>query len=341
MIYAIYAVGAYALSLLVLMSMLGTRPPLPTDFVFLLVVGACPFAVAADAFGKRIRGRVAGAFCGPAVVALYDRWWMWPILALIVLQRPSANRAHWPTFLRHLPTIVFGFGTIWNLNYVLLLLQKHRLRDAWMRDLDLWLYRATTYKQIFPLTRLRWFNSLLEHSYFMLFGEIALVLLLWSRLDLKRFIRSLFAFYAIGMLGFVLVPAVGPCIYFPDSISAELPPTSITHRAMQGMRLEYEAVLQSSRNLSGYGYFIALPSLHVMVVCLLQFYLHPCPTLFWLFLPINILIALSTVFLGYHYAVDAFIAAALAGIWISLIEKKRGLRQFEAATAEPSAVSVA
>ena len=45
----------------------------------------------------------------------------------------------------------------------------------------------------------------------------------------------------------------------------------------------------------GYGYFIAVPSLHVMVALYLQRCLLPFAGLYRLFLPLNIMLILSTV----------------------------------------------
>ena len=44
--------------------------------------------------------------------------------------------------------------------------------------------------------------------------------------------------------------------------------------------------------------------MHVSVAMFLQVLLRPYRFIFWIFLPINILIIISTVILGYHYFLD-------------------------------------
>jgi hypothetical protein len=62
--------------------------------------------------------------------------------------------------------------------------------------------------------------------------------------------------------------------------------------------------LQTGGKLTGMGYFVALPSLHVAVAVLVQMTFRRTPLLFWTWLPITVLVILSTNLLGYHYLVD-------------------------------------
>ena len=55
------------------------------------------------------------------------------------------------------------------------------------------------------------------------------------------FLPSLFLCYFVGLLVFVLFPAVGPCIYFPETFSSAYHNTA-TFKLMHGMYAEFEAL---------------------------------------------------------------------------------------------------
>jgi hypothetical protein len=286
---------------------------------------ALPFAVVVTFFATRVRLPMwVAALAGPGLIFLFLRWsWVWIVLAPFVALRWKVLAPRWSALLSAIPTLVFGFGTVWNVNYLVLWLHKDRLHDPAMRDLDLWFHGVSEYRELFPLVRQGWLISAFEQSYYAMFAEMFIVILLWSRLDLSRFVKALFTFYAIGVLGFLIYPAVGPCIYFPESFRSDMH-SSLTFKTMDAMYADYRTIRDGGTALSGLGYFIALPSLHVMVACLLQFYLHPSLALFWMFAPVNVMVSLSTIVLGYHYVLDMVVAVALAAVWIVLIEKPRG-----------------
>jgi membrane-associated phospholipid phosphatase len=78
------------------------------------------------------------------------------------------------------------------------------------------------------------------------------------------------------------------------------------------MATDYTVTMTGKGTLTGFGYFIALPSLHVLVVIFLQTFLFRYKRLFLVFLPVNILLILSTVVLGYHYVADVAVAFVIA-----------------------------
>jgi membrane-associated phospholipid phosphatase len=55
-----------------------------------------------------------------------------------------------------------------------------------------------------------------------------------------------------------------------------------------------------------------VPSLHAGLALLFHLTLWPSRTVFWLVLPINLLITLSTFLLGYHYVVDTVAGVLIA-----------------------------
>ncbi len=205
--------------------------------------------------------------------------------------------------------LAFGYGAIWNLNYSLLDLVHSRLHDLEIMNLDLELYGVFSSGKLavdglFPIVRSQELFLLLENSYPCLFLQIVVILLLLLENGgpFRSFLVDVFGCYLFGLIVFVLYPVVGPCIAFPESFSVDFHGT-LTYVLMQGMHNEYLAVL-SGKPLTGYGYFIAIPSLHVSMALLFQLYLWRFRALFWCFLPVNILMSISTFLLGYHYIVD-------------------------------------
>jgi membrane-associated phospholipid phosphatase len=117
-----------------------------------------------------------------------------------------------------------------------------------------------------------------------------------------RWLCAFFLMYAIALAVFLAAPVLGPPIYAPASFDSQLK-TTLTFRLMDGMATEYRQLLTGG-GLSGFGYFVAVPSLHVAAAILMQGMMRPYPYVYWTWLPANVLLVLSTVVLGYHYILD-------------------------------------
>jgi membrane-associated phospholipid phosphatase len=122
----------------------------------------------------------------------------------------------------------------------------------------------------------------------------------------------LFSCYWLSLLVFALYPTVGPFTYFAESFRREWQDTA-TYGLMQKILAEFLAV-KSSRPVNGFGYFVALPSLHAAAAVILQASWRHRPVHFWSFLPVNLAMCASTVLLGYHYLIDLPAGVALAGL---------------------------
>jgi membrane-associated phospholipid phosphatase len=144
--------------------------------------------------------------------------------------------------------------------------------------------------------------------------EIFVAAWLWviAKRDLTAFLRTFFTCYVMGVLVFAIYPVVGPCIAFPESFHPQFHGT-LTFRLMEGMASEYTASLQRA-SVNGFGYFVAIPSLHVALAVVMQAMLRFSPIHFWAFLPINVVVAASTVILGYHYLIDMMAGVALGAL---------------------------
>jgi membrane-associated phospholipid phosphatase len=214
--------------------------------------------------------------------------------------------------------ITVGFATVWNLNYLALRAVRDRLQDPAMKQLDLALYRvlgwhAVEYAGLFPLVRSPLGFRVLENAYAMLFTEIVVVIfaIAKQRDRLVRHLVAMFGFYTLGVVVFLVYPVAGPFLYYPQSF-AETYRSSMTYVFMHSSFLDFSAVRRLSPPLTGFGYFVGLPSLHAGLALLFQITLWPSRTLFWLVLPFNLLIVASTVLLGYHYIADTVAGVLMA-----------------------------
>ena len=137
----------------------------------------------------------------------------------------------------------------------------------------------------------------------------------------RTFIRALFSCYFVALLIFLLFPTIGPTLADPNLFSTAYEHTQ-TYALTRLMAAEYTA-LQGSGVLSGLGYFVALPSLHVAVAVLVQVFLYRSRVHFWLFLPINLLVVPATIVLGYHYLLDVPAGVLLASAILAMPARNR------------------
>ncbi len=218
--------------------------------------------------------------------------------------------------------LVLGLGTVCNLNYLLAPHVAGSLHDPALMRLDLVFYRwllapTVEYRALFPLVGGATAFRLLESAYHLVFAELFLVVLvrLWSGRDASGFLRAVFLAYFAGLIVFAVYPAVGPCIYYPETFRPEFQPTA-THYLMRKMATEFAAAT-AKMPVNGLAYFVAIPSLHAALATLCQCFLGGTGFLFWTFLPINVAVVLSTVLLGYHYIVDVPVGVllGLAAAW--------------------------
>lgn len=319
---------------------MGIVPAVPWVFLVKLVVVLIPFGYCSARLERKSLSWSGsslityGIISGIVSLLLFQVFWAWMLLACVLFALQTRGQglraglnAAWA-----LAILTVGYAAVWNCNYLFGKLVFGRLNDPALRDVDLAIYgllfgAGTSYESIFPL----WHNPIafriFENSYLLEYAEIVVVLLaaaLWyGSAVTAKYLRVLFSAYVVGVLCFCIYPVVGPPIYFPESLSPMFHGT-MTHKIMEGMRAEYQYVLTGAP-LKGFGYFIAIPSLHVMVAILAQVYLARTPVLFWAFVPVNIAMIGSTFMLGYHYFVDIWIAVALVGVllWTTSREELR------------------
>ncbi len=180
------------------------------------------------------------------------------------------------------------------------------------------------YNGWFPLVRAPWLISLLERAYLAIFAEIALVLtLLAPNTALTRnFVGRLATCYGVGLAAFLLWPVAGPCLVYPASIDPILTGAS-TRAIMQGMSVEFELVLAAGQPVTGFAYFVALPSLQFAMAVLRPVTVQTHSRVGGpVVAPINILMIVSTFVLGYHYLIDVPTGALLGAAVVALLPSR-------------------
>ena len=307
----------------------GLRPAVPWGLALVLPIVFVPFGIIFLYYSRQQLHSMLHVGASVGILVMYNIVLMWPIIALALLLsgRIGRVRYEWRLLFHGLLATILGYASLWNLNYLLARLMPV-VHDPALRAADEWIYswflNSVDYTEFFPIIRNDVLLLMFNNSYMVLFSEVVLVLLLFCQTGdggrVLRFLKGLFALYGIGILCFFVYPAIGPCLYYPKSFD----PTLVNAQIIQGMLHDYHAAIQGEA-LMGYGYFIAVPSLHVMVALYLQRCLRLFPGLYRVFLPVNIMLVSSTVVLGYHYIVDVIIAFLIMSLWMVFQNRYRTL----------------
>lgn len=141
--------------------------------------------------------------------------------------------------------------------------------------------------------------------------------LFWRKGLLAQFYAGLFTVYGLGFLGYLLVPAAGPYLAYPDLFSAPLVGGPIT-------RLNALMVVEGSNRVDVW------PSLHCAVSSFILWfaYRYHRREFWWLLAPVAGL-WVSTIYLRYHYFIDIVSGFGLAAFaaWISARTASAGKRE--------------
>ncbi|GHG62617.1 phosphatase PAP2 family protein [Comamonas sp. JC664] len=177
-------------------------------------------------------------------------------------------------------------------------------RDAVLLAADLWLF-GTTPAAWLQRWSVPWVNEVFSASYLAFHAYLHLAMawaVLGPRARAEPFFVQVFSAYALGLVGYYVMPAVGPTVAAPELFTTPVEGGLFT-------RLNAAVVAQGS---STYDLF---PSLHTYITLVLLRHdrVHH-PRRFRLMAPVAVAIIASTLMLRYHYAVDvlaAFVGFAL------------------------------
>lgn len=161
-----------------------------------------------------------------------------------------------------------------------------------------------------------WLSELLSGGYFLFYFVVLLPAIVFSMRrrshEARTFFLGLAAMYLIGFAGYLLVPAGGPYMAFP-----EIFPYPVHGGAM--------AALLARVVKAGITGMDVFPSLHsgIGVYVLGFFALGGYRRIAWLLAPVILALVLATLYLRYHYGIDVLCGIALAAAVLAFVQRCR------------------
>ena len=161
-----------------------------------------------------------------------------------------------------------------------------------------------------------WLSELLSGGYFLFYFAVLLPAIVFSvrrrSQEAKAFFLGLTTMYLIGFAGYLLVPAGGPYMAFP-----ELFPYPVQGGAMTAL---LAGVVKAG--ITGMDVF---PSLHsgIGVYVLGFFALGGYRRIALLLAPIILALVVATLYLRYHYGIDVLCGIALAAAVLTFVQRYR------------------
>jgi membrane-associated phospholipid phosphatase len=185
------------------------------------------------------------------------------------------------------------------------------VRDELLLGVDRALFGETPAVLLAPYAR-PWLTELMSACYFsyLLYFHGALAYALLQPVEKgRRLFEAMFTALPAGVVGYLLMPAVGPLKALADRFALPLSGGPLT-------------ALNDFVVRNGSAVYDVFPSLHVFMTCvMLEHDRREHPLRFKWMLPVAVGLILSTVYLRYHYAIDLlagfawFLAARLWWSW--------------------------
>ena len=197
--------------------------------------------------------------------------------------------------------ILFMYYSLWG--DATHLLVRHDC-DRQLIVLDQWLFgfqASVALQRFITPARTAW----MEFSYFYHILNIPLVgcfvYLCRPRARFREMMSGLMVVTFLGLLGYILVPAIGPMYSLHDAYTVPLSqPISIFNQ-----QLEFMDLARIHRDV--------FPSMHVAISFLVWLYaLRNSRPLFWVLSPLVLSLWVSTIYLRYHYLIDVVAGLLLA-----------------------------
>jgi membrane-associated phospholipid phosphatase len=224
-------------------------------------------------------------------------------LLLWTIYKDQPDKKTWQFINMALPLSVLGFfyHETQFLNQFLI-----TFRDPQLVDLEYWLFGFQPSLALSKRFSSYWMVELMHmayFSYFLITAGFCLYLCFNNQRKLERSVFIIITSFLLFYLFFLVYPAAGPQFYFDDQYTT----------------LPEGGFFQSAVNLIqflGEGPTAAFPSSHVAITLIVIYlsYIHARPV-FYIVLPIGVLLSLSAVYIKAHYAIDvlaAFVAAPVA-----------------------------
>ncbi len=330
--WMIVILGTLYMVTFIAMKAVGLRVTVPLSFVMVALSLFAPLAWFLVSLARRAesqpwfqsrRGAAFAVVAGLAILMSYQYTSVLYLGFVLGALLPIAGMAWWRAdrqskreFLATGFALFLGYGAVWNMNYLAARYIGAHTFDPQLLELEgtlfSWLLGVAQTPGMYPLIHHSLIVKLLENAYGFLYTELFIVLfLLRNQVERAELLITTFCCYFVGVLCFLLFPAYGPTVITPRLLNPAMHGGD-THSLLQLMIRELRATVMTPRELRGFSYFGSLPSMHVAMAVLMQVYLWRKGPAFWSMLPINLLMILSTVVLGWHYAIDVLTGLVLA-----------------------------
>lgn len=305
---------------------------LPVFLAVQVLVVAAPVGFGLVELGRLV-GRVrdtrlqciVGIAAGFVLLAVWRQGGAFPIIVVAVLAGLIVRLAIRPSegvvWLSAVVALIAWLTSVQLLNYVILKAAVARLADPVVWSIDMKLYQTLLGRGdlsgLFPVVRSPFPMLVLENAYLTLVAQpMAIILLtLTDQPRLARFLLTGLTCHLSAMAFFLVFPTVGPTLYYPELFDASFG-SSMTGQAIAAMLIDLCAVRDGMQPVTGFGYFVALPSLHAALATACQLASRGQP-LYWILFPLNVVLVCSTFLLGQHYIVDALAGIVLGwAVWV-------------------------
>jgi PAP2 superfamily len=228
-----------------------------------------------------------------------------------------------------LPAAYFFVGLIvaFSYNDIVAALRFDFRADQRLNRIDAWMMHGATVSQLAHSlaahVSLRTFD-VMTVIYFLLFPALGSTLVFLAlQSGAKRatqFVGALMTSYAVVIVCFYFIPAVGPFVICADHFSVF--PRTMTMYAGQ---FEYIGILKSYMAgqrpaVLGPHYFAALPCMHIAQPLIAWWFLRPWKRIGAIFLVFNILLVPCILLLEQHYLIDLLAGVPLAALAVALSE---------------------
>lgn len=213
----------------------------------------------------------------------------------------------------------------------------HGYVDPWVMGWDAALFGCQPSLVWMDRWPARWWSEIMYgcyFSYYFMIAGVALTLLIRNRVQFNHFITVVSLVFYVCYFIYVLVPVMGPRIFYQDGLQVSaLGGEAVQHPRWGVLTEDPPPYPESVRrgvffNIVAflYRYFesegAAFPSSHVaLALVTLYFSWHYLPRVRWLHLVLAIGLCLSTVYCRFHYVVDVFAGMALALGLVPLVNR--------------------
>lgn len=238
--------------------------------------------------------------------------------ALIVLREYYFNNAFFLDSFRIILAVTITLIFFCNLKQIIPLVHP-KLFDSLFWDLDIFLHFGLSPTLIaLKIPKDSWVWPFMDKLYLTFFLKNMLVPWIFilqrkSKRLRDAVISAVCLLWIIGGLVYFLLPAMGPCYFKPELFKDINMP--LNHKLQKFLLEEYVHFIRNPLNYQAKTFYgiAAMPALHVAVPLLFTlFCLRLNKFLFLILLFYTILIWLSSIMLGWHYAIDGYAGVLLA-----------------------------